>query len=119
MSENTTKPGAGDAGRGNRGAGMLFALVGFALLSCGDGLIKSTAGQWPGMAVAALRFTLGAIGLGLVLLIREGPQGFRFPRPRVQLARGFFLAGATVTFFSSIFLMRWRRRPRSSSWHRC
>lgn len=84
---------------------MLFALVGFAMLSCGDGLIKSTAGQWPGMAVAALRFTLGAIGLGLVLLFREGIQGFRFPRPRVQLARGFFLAGATVTFFSSIFLM--------------
>lgn len=91
--------------RQNRGAGMLFALAGFALLSCGDGLIKSMAGQWPGMAVAALRFTLGAIGLGVVLLLREGPQGFRFPRPRVQLARGFFLAGATVTFFSSIFLM--------------
>lgn len=98
---------AGESGAAarNRGAGMLFALLGFALLSCGDGLIKSTAGQWPGMAVAALRFTLGAIGLGLVLLIREGPQGFRFPRPGVQLARGFFLAGATVTFFSSIFLM--------------
>lgn len=105
MAENTTNAVESDGAGRHRGAGMLFALLGFALLSCGDGLIKSTAGQWPGMAVAALRFTLGAIGLGLVLLIREGPQGFRFPRPKVQLARGFFLAGATVTFFSSIFLM--------------
>lgn len=84
---------------------MIYALAGFALLSCGDGLIKSASGQWPGMAVAALRFFLGAVGLGLVLLVTQGPGSFRFPRPRVQMARGFFLAAATLTFFSSIYLM--------------
>ncbi|GGB64710.1 DMT family transporter [Blastomonas aquatica] len=89
----------------NVAAGMAYALAGFALLSVGDGLIKSTAGLWPGMAVAALRFLMGAVGLGIVLLVIEGPKGFRFPSPKVQLARGFFLAAATLTFFSSIFLM--------------
>lgn len=84
---------------------MAFALGGFALLSCGDGVIKSLGGEWPGTAVAALRFALGALGLGLILLLTEGPKGFRLPRPRVQLARGAFLAAATVTFFTSIFLM--------------
>lgn len=91
--------------RQNVAAGMVFALAGFALLSCGDGVIKSASGEWPGSAVAALRFTLGAFGLGLVLLVTEGPKGFRFPRPKVQLARGFFLAAATLAFFTSIFLM--------------
>lgn len=94
-----------DARRSNVAAGMAYALAGFALLSGGDGLIKSTSGEWPGMAVAALRFTIGAVGLGIVLLLVEGREGFRFPLPRVQLARGFFLAVATLTFFSSIFLM--------------
>lgn len=105
MAEKPVIDASSEASRRNVAAGMLFALAGFALLSCGDGLIKSTSGQWPGTAVAALRFTLGAIGLAGVLLIREGPAGFRFPMPRVQLARGFFLAAATATFFSSIFLM--------------
>lgn len=105
MAEKPVIDASSEASHRNVAAGMLFALAGFALLSCGDGLIKSTSGQWPGTAVAALRFTLGAIGLAGVLLIREGPAGFRFPMPGVQLARGFFLAAATVTFFSSIFLM--------------
>lgn len=105
MPDNSVSVAVPDAPRPNVAAGMAFALAGFALLSCGDGLIKSASGQWPGSAVAALRFTLGAVGLGLLLLVREGPKGFRFPRPKVQLARGFFLAGATLTFFSSIFLM--------------
>lgn len=105
MADDPVSSAGHDKPRPNVAAGMAFALAGFALLSCGDGLIKSTAGMWPGPAVAALRFTLGAIGLGIVLLLVEGPKGFRLPRPGVQLARGFFLAAATLTFFSSIFLM--------------
>ena len=85
---------------------MLYALAGFGCLSVGDGLIKSLGGgEWPGTAVSALRYTLGAIGLGVILLIAEGPQGFRLPLPKVQLARAFFVAIATLAFFSSIFLM--------------
>lgn len=105
MSDDTAAAASGPPLRPNVAAGMAYALAGFALLSCGDGLIKSASGLWPGSAVAALRFTMGALGLGVVLLLAEGPSGFRLPKPAVQLARGFFLALATLTFFTSIFLM--------------
>ncbi len=84
---------------------MLLALAGFASLSVGDGIIKSMAGEWPGTAVAALRYTLGAIGLGTILFLKEGRAGFRMPLARTQLARGFVVALATVSFFTAIFLM--------------
>ena len=84
---------------------MLFALVGFASLSIGDGIIKSIAGEWPGTAVAALRYSFGAIGLATILFLKEGRAGFRLPMWKAQVARGFFVAMATVCFFSAIFLM--------------
>jgi drug/metabolite transporter (DMT)-like permease len=86
-------------------SGLLFALGGFALLSCGDAVIKSIAGAWPGSAVAALRYTIGAMGLGVLLFVTEGKTGFALPRPKVQLLRGAAVAAATILFFSSIFLM--------------
>jgi len=85
--------------------GLLYALCGFALLSIGDAVIKSIAGAWPGTAVAALRYSIGAIGLGALLLLKEGRQGFAMPMPKLQLLRGFSVATATICFFSSIFLM--------------
>lgn len=84
---------------------LLYALCGFALLSIGDAVIKSIAGAWPGTAVAALRYSIGAIGLGALLLLKEGRQGFAMPMPKLQLLRGFSVATATICFFSSIFLM--------------
>ncbi len=89
----------------NIAQGMVLALIGFSCLSVGDGFMKSLSGEWPGTAVAALRYTIGAAGLGILLLLREGRTGFRLPRPGAQLARGFFVALATLCFFSSIFLM--------------
>ncbi len=86
-------------------SGLLFALCGFALLSCGDAVIKSIAGAWPGTAVAALRYSVGACGLGALLLIKGGRQGFALPYPKIQLLRGAAVAAATILFFSSIFLM--------------
>ena len=86
-------------------SGLLYALCGFALLSIGDAVIKSIAGAWPGTAVAALRYAIGAIGLGTLLFLKEGRQGFAMPMPKVQLLRGFSVALATICFFSSIFLM--------------
>jgi len=74
-------------------------------LSIGDAVIKSIAGAWPGTAVAALRYSIGAIGLGALLLLKEGRQGFAMPMPKLQLLRGFSVATATICFFSSIFLM--------------
>ncbi len=89
----------------NLRAGLLIALAGFAALSMGDGVVKSMAGDWPGTAVAALRYSFGAIGLGVVLLIKDGPSAFHLPKPKMQALRGVAVALATVAFFSSIFVM--------------
>ena len=86
-------------------AGLLYALAGFALLSLGDAVVKSMAGEWPPTAIAALRYVLGAAGLSAVLYAREGAAGFRLVRPRLQLIRGAAVAVATVSFFGSLFLM--------------
>ena len=86
-------------------SGLLYAICGFALLSLGDAIIKTIAGAWPGTAVAALRYSVGAMGLGTLLFNKEGRQGFAIPMPKVQLLRGFAVATATICFFSSIFLM--------------
>lgn len=85
--------------------GLLFALAGFALLSLGDGIIKSVAGEWPGTAVSALRYAFGAAGLLVILLVVEGRRGIRCPMPWLQLARGAAIAFATIGFISAIFLM--------------
>lgn len=85
--------------------GLLLALAGFALLSCGDAVIKSIAGAWPGTAVAALRYMVGTAGLAAILYWREGMAGFKMPKPSIQLLRGFAAAFATCCFFISIFFM--------------
>jgi drug/metabolite transporter (DMT)-like permease len=84
---------------------LLFALGGFALLSVGDVLVKSMAGAWPGTAIGALRYVFGAVGLGVILLLREGPSGFAFPRLRWQVLRGFSVAMSAMAFFSAVHLM--------------
>ena len=85
--------------------GLLYALAGFALLSVGDAVIKTMAGQWSPIAVAALRFVFGAIGLSALLLVQQGPPAFRPRRPWLQFGRGLCLAMATIGFFSAVFLM--------------
>jgi drug/metabolite transporter (DMT)-like permease len=82
-----------------------YGLAGFALLSVGDSVIKSIAGEWPGTAVAALRFALGAAGLGALLWWREGRGAFAAPRLGLQAARGLALALASLFFFLAIFVM--------------
>lgn len=86
-------------------SGLLFALCGFALLSVGDVLVKSMAGAWPGTAIAALRYVFGAIGLGVILLVREGPKGFAFPKFGWQLVRGGSVAMSAMTSFTAFHLM--------------
>ena len=86
-------------------AALLSALGGFALLSLGDGLTKSTAGAWPGPAVAALRYGLAAFVLALVAARRHGFAAFAMPRPWLQLGRGAAVAISTLCFFISVQLM--------------
>jgi len=63
------------------------------------------AGDWPAPAVAALRFSIGALALAVILFIREGRRGFQINRPWLHIARGFALFVGTISFFSAIYIM--------------
>ncbi|HEX8526212.1 DMT family transporter [Allosphingosinicella sp.] len=84
---------------------LLIALAGFALLSVGDAVVKSMAGDWPGTAVSALRYAFGALGLAAVVALRHGRAGFVLPRPGLQLGRGLAVAVATICFFMAVMAM--------------
>jgi drug/metabolite transporter (DMT)-like permease len=83
----------------------MLGLGGYVLLSLGDGLVKSMAGQWPGTAVAALRYAFGCVGLAALLWWREGRSALRFPKPWVQVGRGLSVAVASTGFFLGIYVM--------------
>ncbi len=86
-------------------AGIAYAATGFAILSVGDAVIKSMADVWPAVAVAALRFSIGAIALSALLWRNEGAKAFAPRKPWLQLARGVCLALASLFFFSAIYIM--------------
>ena len=89
--------------RGNNG--FLIAVAGFALLSCGDAVIKSMAGSWPVPAVAALRFVLAVPLLTALVAVKDGAAAFSVEKPWLQFGRGLMLAGSSIAFFLSIFAM--------------
>jgi drug/metabolite transporter (DMT)-like permease len=81
---------------------LAIALLGFGTLSCGDAVVKSMAGQWPGTAVSALRYSFGALGLAAIVALRHGRAGFVVPRPALQLGRGAAVSLATICFFMGV-----------------
>ena len=83
----------------------MLALCGFVSLSLGDAVVKSMAGAWPGTAVSALRYSFGAIGLAAIVAAVHGREGFRVPRPKLQLGRGAAVALATICFFMGVMAM--------------
>ncbi len=86
-------------------SGVAIAVAGFAVLSAGDAVVKSMAGDWPPYAVALLRFSLGALGLSALLWRSEGAKAFVPQNLWLQIARGCCLALASVCFFSAIYIM--------------
>lgn len=86
-------------------AALFIALSGFALLSVGDAVVKSMAGEWPGTAVSALRYSFGAVGLAIVVALRHGRAGFVLPLPGLQLGRGAAVGLATICFFMGVMAM--------------
>jgi drug/metabolite transporter (DMT)-like permease len=85
--------------------GLLFALMGYMLLSIGDAIVKSMTPLWPGTAIAALRYFFGAGGLGLVLLLREGRGAFAFGDHRLHWARAGAVAFSAASFFVGVHLI--------------
>lgn len=84
---------------------LLMALAGFSILSIGDAMVKTMAGQWAGSAIAALRYVFGTIGLTVLVALRYGRAGFVFPRPALQFGRGAAVAVATCGFFLGVMVM--------------
>jgi drug/metabolite transporter (DMT)-like permease len=84
---------------------LLLAIGGFALLSTGDSLVKTMAGEWPGPAIASLRYVVGTLGLSSLLLWREGLAGFQFDRLGWHAVRGFGVAFSATTFFTAVQIM--------------
>ncbi len=89
----------------NERSGILAAMLGFALLSVGDAVIKTMAGEFSALGVAAMRFALGSAGLSLLLAVNEGQGAFVPRKPWLQAARGACLAIASLCFFSAVFVM--------------
>lgn len=85
--------------------GLLFALMGYGLLSVGDAIVKSMTPLWPGPAIAVLRYAIAALGLGVVLFVREGRAGFSIPHMRLHWARGAAISFATLCFFIGVRLI--------------
>ncbi len=86
-------------------SGLIYALAGFAVLSMGDGVIKSMAGQWSPVAIAALRFSIAALGLGTIVLYHEGAGAMRQMWRWPQAGRGLALAVSSTVFFTSLFVL--------------
>lgn len=86
-------------------SGFAIAVAGFATLSVGDAVVKSMAGEWPAYAVAALRFSIGAVVLSALLWRQEGAGAFRPKNLPLQIARGACVAFASLFFFSAIYIM--------------
>lgn len=86
-------------------SGLAYAVIGFAVLSVGDAVVKSMAEDWPAHAVAALRFTIGALALSALLYKNEGPRAFVPQNLWLQIGRGACLALASFCFFWGIYLM--------------
>jgi drug/metabolite transporter (DMT)-like permease len=93
------------AGKSSATSGLAMALAGFVMLSLNDATAKSMAGQFPGGAIAALRYLIGLAGTGIAVAIIYGRAGFVVPRPWLQLARGLAIAVSSFAFFMAIHLM--------------
>jgi drug/metabolite transporter (DMT)-like permease len=87
------------------GAALLMALTGFTIMSVGDAIVKSMAGQWPAPAVSALRYSFGALGLGVAVAVAHGRAGFVLPRPWLQVGRAAAVSLATICFFLGVMAM--------------
>jgi drug/metabolite transporter (DMT)-like permease len=85
--------------------GMAYALAGFSMLSVGDAVVKTMAGQWPGTGIAALRYSFAALGLAAILWRLEGRAGFALQKPAAQIGRAVAVGLSTVCFFLAVALM--------------
>ncbi len=85
--------------------GLMFALCGYMMLAVGDAIVKSMVPIWPATAIAALRYFLGAVGIGILLLAKEGRSGFVLSNPLLHLGRAAAVSFSAVCFFMGVKFM--------------
>ncbi len=91
---------------GEERKGLLLALVGFAILSIGDGIAKSMVAQWSPVAIATLRYVFALIALTALMRARSRSEPLI---PAVQKGwhamRGLAVALGASAFFTALSLM--------------
>jgi len=85
--------------------GLGLALIGFITFTFGDAMVKTMVAGVSPPEIAAIRFTIGALGLGLLVLLRKGRPAFGNQPWRWQLLRGGGITVATTAFFTAMSLM--------------
>ena len=86
-------------------AGLLYALAGFSMLMIGDALVKGMRGMWSPAAMAATRYLLGALGLGTILVARQGFAALRLQKPALHWVRGLGVSLGSFGMFAAVWLM--------------
>jgi drug/metabolite transporter (DMT)-like permease len=86
-------------------AGLLYALAGFCTLSIGDAIVKGMAGLWPAPAMAATRYLVGSVVLGVMLFRAEGAAAVRLPRDPIQWVRGIAISCSAMGMFLAVWVM--------------
>ncbi len=86
-------------------AGLLFALAGFCTLSIGDAIIKGMAGEWPAPAMAATRYILGTLLLGVLIVRSEGAGALALPKDKLQWLRGIAISMSAIGMFLAVWIM--------------
>lgn len=91
---------------GEERKGLLLALLGFAILSIGDGIAKSMVSQWSPVAIATMRYIFALIGLGALMRMRCRSEPLI---PGVQrgwhFVRGLAVATGAAAFFTALSLI--------------
>ena len=79
--------------------GWLIAIAAMLILPGLDAIAKGLSDELPAVEIAFGRFAMHSILLTVVVLVIEGPSGFRIRRPVLLLAPGCAMALATLFFF--------------------
>lgn len=91
---------------GEERKGLLLALLGFAILSIGDGIAKSMVSQWSPVAIATMRYIFALIGLAALMRMRCRSEPL-IPdvQRRWHFVRGLAVALGAAAFFTALSLI--------------